>query len=98
MGIKTTLVDVNKEHFTEPVSSITLTDHVAYKNLDTDKKYTLKGTLYIKEGDALTELMTETVDFTPAEKNGTQDVTFTFDASALVGKSVVAFEELSVTV
>ena len=96
MGIKTTLVDVNEEHFTEPVSSITLTDHVAYKNLDTDKTYTLTGTLYVKEGDALTELMTETVDFTPAEKNGTQDVTFTFDASALKGKSVVAFEELSV--
>ena len=96
MEIKTTLVDVNEEHFTEPVSSITLTDHVAYKNLDTDKTYTLTGTLYVKEGDAITELMTETVDFTPAEKNGTQDVTFTFDASALVGKSVVAFEELSV--
>ena len=96
MGIKTTLVDVNGEHFTEPVSSITLTDHVAYKNLDTDKTYTLTGTLYVKEGDALTELMTETVDFTPTEKNGIQDVTFTFDASGLVGKSVVAFEELSV--
>lgn len=95
MGIKTTLVDVNGEHFTEPVSTITLTDHVAYKNLDTDKTYTLTGTLYVKEGDVLTELMTETVDFTPPEKNGTQDVTFTFDASALVGKSVVAFEELS---
>lgn len=96
MGIKTTLVDVNGEHFTEPVSTITLTDHVAYKNLDTDKTYTLTGILYVKEGDVLTELMTETVDFTPPEKNGTQDVTFTFDASELVGKSVVAFEELSV--
>lgn len=96
MGIKTTLVDVNGEHFTEPISSITLTDHVAYKNLDTDKTYTLTGTLYVKEGDALTELMTETVDFTPSEKDGIQDVTFTFDASALVGKSVVTFEELSV--
>lgn len=95
MGIKTTLVDVNGEHFTEPVSTITLTDHVAYKNLDTDKTYTLTGTLYIKDGEALTELMTQTVDFTPTEKNGTQDVVFTFDASALVGKSVVAFEELS---
>ena len=87
MGIKTTLVDVNGEHFTEPVSSITLTDHVAYKNLDTDKTYTLTGTLYIKDGEVLTELMTQTVDFTPTEKNGTQDVVFTFDASALVGKS-----------
>lgn len=95
MSIRTTLVDVNEEHFTEVASSITLTDHVAYKNLDTDKTYTLTGTLYIKDGEALTELMTQTVDFTPAEKNGTQDVTFTFDASNLAGKSVVAFEELT---
>ena len=95
MSIRTTLVDVNEEHFTEVASSITLTDHVAYKNLDTDKTYTLTGTLYIKDGEALTELMTQTVDFTPVEKNGTQDVVFTFDASDLAGKSVVAFEELS---
>ncbi len=95
MGIKTTLVDVNGEHFTEATSTVTLTDHVAYKNLDMDKTYTLTGTLYVKDGDTLTELMTETVDFKPTETSGTQDVTFTFDASALVGKSVVAFEELS---
>ena len=95
MGLKTTLVDVNGEHFTEATSTVTLTDHVAYKNLDTDKTYTLTGTLYVKDGDALTEMMTETVDFQPTETSGTQDVTFTFDASALVGKSVVAFEELS---
>ena len=96
MSIKTTLVDVNGEHFTEATSTVTLTDHVAYKNLDTDKTYTLTGTLYVKDGDALTEMMTETVDFQPTETSGTQDVTFTFDASELVGKSVVAFEELSV--
>lgn len=96
MGIKTTLVDVNGEHFTEATSTVTLTDHVAYKNLDTDKTYTLTGTLYVKDGDALTELMIETVDFQPTETSGTQDVTFTFDASELVGKSVVAFEELFV--
>ena len=96
MSVRTTLVDVNEEHFTEVASSITLTDHVAYKNLDTDKTYTLTGTLYIKDVEALTELMTQTVDFTPVEKNGTQDVVFTFDASDLAGKSVVAFEELSV--
>ena len=61
MSIRTTLVDVNEEHFTEVASSITLTDHVAYKNLDTDKTYTLTGTLYIKDVEALTELMTQTV-------------------------------------
>ena len=59
MRIKTTLVDVNGEHFTEATSTVTLTDHVAYKNLDTDKTYTLTGTLYVKDGDALTEMMTE---------------------------------------
>lgn len=96
MGIKTTLVDVNGEHFTEPTSTVTLTDHVAYKNLDMDKTYTLTGTLYVKDGDALTELMIETVDFKATETSGTQDVVFTFDASYMVGKSVVAFEELSV--
>ena len=95
MSIRTTLVDVNEEHFTEVASSITLTDHVAYKNLDMDKTYTLTGTLYVKDGDALTELMTETVDFQPTETSGTQDVVFTFDASYMAGKSVVAFEELS---
>ena len=95
MGIKTTLVDVNGEHFTEATSTVTLTDHVAYKNLDMDKTYTLTGTLYVKDGDALTELMTETVDFQPTETSGTQDVVFTFDASYMAGKSVVAFEELS---
>ncbi len=96
MGIKTTLVDINGEHFTEATSTVTLTDHVAYKNLDMDKTYTLTGTLYVKDGDALTELMTETVDFQPTETSGTQDVVFTFDASYMAGKSVVAFEELSV--
>ena len=95
MSIRTTLVDVNEEHFTEAAATVTLVDHVAYKNLDTDKTYTLTGTLYVKDGNALTELLTEAVDFQPTETNGTQDVTFTFDASALVGKSVVAFEELS---
>ncbi len=95
MGIETTLVDVDGEHFTEALSNVVLTDHVSYRHLETDKVYTLTGTLYVKDGDALTELMTETVDFQPTETTGTQDVTFTFDASALVGKSVVAFEELS---
>ena len=95
MGIETTLVDVDGEHFTEALSNVVLTDHVSYRHLETDKVYTLTGTLYVKDGDALTELMTETVDFQPTETTGTQDVTFTFNASALVGKSVVAFEELS---
>ena len=95
MSIHTTLADENGVHFTEATSTVTLIDHVAYKNLDTDKTYTLTGTLYVKDGDTLKELLKETVEFEPTETNGIQDVTFTFDAVTLVGKSVVAFEELS---
>ena len=95
MSINTTLVTVNDDHAAEAAKSVTLTDHVAYTNLDANKKYTLTGTLYVKDGDAVTALVTETVDFTPSEGKGVQDVTFTIDASNLAGKSVVAFEELT---
>ena len=95
MEIGTTLVDGNGEHFTEALSNVVLTDHVSYRNLDTDKVYTLTGTLYVKDGDAITALVTEKVDFQPTEANGIQDVIFTIDASELKGKSLVAFEELS---
>lgn len=95
MSIQTTLVGENGMHFIEAAKSVTVVDHVAYKNLDTDKTYTLTGTLYEKDGEVLKKLMTETVDFQPTKTNGIQDVSFTFDASALVGKSIVAFEELS---
>lgn len=95
MSIRTTLVDVNEMHVTKAISSVTLTDHVSYKNLDTNHKYTLTGILYLKDENTLTKLATKIVDFTPTEKNGIQDVIFTFDASNLAGKAVVAFEELS---
>lgn len=95
MNISTTLVTVNNDHAAEATKSVTLTDHVAYINLDAGKKYTLTGTLYVKDGDAVTALVTETVDFIPSEGKGVQNVTFTIDASNLAGKSVVAFEELT---
>ena len=97
MSIQTTLIDEKSGgHFAEATKSVTLVDHVAYRNLDTDKIYTLTGTLYVKDGDAITALVTETVDFQPTEAESIQDVIFTIDASKLKGKSVVAFEELSI--
>ena len=33
-------------------------------------------------------------EFTPENASGTEEITFTFDASALAGKSVVVFETL----
>lgn len=84
---------------------VTLTDKVGYVNVTPGQKYTLIGTLHIRE-DAEVEDGYEAVDmgelegvtasaeFTAEDVNGVADVVFTFDASDLTGKVVVAFEEL----
>lgn len=62
------------------------------------KEYTVKGKLMDKEtGEALKvdgKAVTAEATFTPDHPSGTVDVTFEFDASALAGKKVVAFETL----
>lgn len=83
-----------------------LTDTVSYEGLKPGQEYTLTGTLHVRaangtdEGalkDALGKDITARATFTPTATAGTQDVTFTdIDASSLVGKSLVAFETLSV--
>ncbi|MFQ9910136.1 MAG: VaFE repeat-containing surface-anchored protein, partial [Acutalibacter sp.] len=66
--------------------------------LTAGQEYTLKGVLMDKEtGEPLLlndQQVTSEATFTPAEPNGTIDVLFTFDGSALLGKSVVVFETL----
>jgi len=73
-------------------------DKVKYEGLTIGEKYTLKGTLMDKStGKALLvdgkEVAAETT-FTPEKADGSVEVTFTFDASALKGKEVVVFERL----
>ena len=75
-----------------------ITDTVAYKNLIPGKEYTVTGILMDKEtGKELEadgkQVTAETV-FTAETAEGTIELVFTFDASALKGKSVVAFESL----
>ena len=93
-----TTATIDGEKTAEPAEQITITDTVEYSGLTVGQEYTLKGVLMDKEtGEPLLlndQQVTSEATFTPAEPNGTIDVLFTFDASALTGKAVVVFETL----
>lgn len=79
----------------------TIVDTVKYTGLVPGTEYELQGTLMDAEtGEALKGAdgkdITATAKFTPQAQDGTQDVTFTFDASALGGAKTVVFEKLFV--
>ena len=93
-----TTATIDGEKTAQPAKQITITDTVEYSGLTAGQEYTLKGVLMDKEtGEPLLlndQQVTSEATFTPAEPNGTIDVLFTFDASALTGKAVVVFETL----
>lgn len=79
----------------------TIIDTVKYTGLVPGTEYELQGTLMDAEtGDALKgadgKEITASAKFTPQAQDGSQDVTFTFDASALGGAKTVVFEKLFV--
>lgn len=79
----------------------TIVDTVKYSGLVPGTEYELQGTLMDAEtGEALKGAdgkgITASAKFTPQAQDGTQDVTFTFDASALGGAKTVVFEKLFV--
>lgn len=79
----------------------TIVDTVKYTGLVPGTEYELQGTLMDAEtGEALKgadgKQITASAKFTPQAQDGTQDVTFTFDASALGGAKTVVFEKLFV--
>ena len=73
-------------------------DTVSFKGLVPNQKYEVTGTLIDKETKKPVEAdgkpVTAKASFKPKESAGTVDVTFTFDASSLKGKTVVVFESL----
>lgn len=78
-----------------------IVDTVKYTGLVPGTEYELQGTLMDAEtGEALKgadgKQITASAKFTPQAQDGTQDVTFTFDASALGGAKTVVFEKLFV--
>ena len=93
--IGTTLVDgETKLHETEAKSEVVLTDTVKYENLTVGKTYTMSGVLVDKATGDRIEGATASTTFTPTEPNGVVEVEFKVDASAMAGKTVVAFEAL----
>lgn len=108
-SISTTATDrTTHDHVTHANETTTLIDTVAFTGLDTTRPYTITGTLHraivdengiTKDAGALVdekgEEVTATTTFTPTASNGTVDVAFTFDSSALEGETVVAYEQLT---
>ena len=91
--IKTTAKDADtNSNISCAKEEITLVDTVSFKGLVPNQKYEVTGTLIDKETKKPVEAK---ASFKPKESAGTVDVTFTFDASSLKGKTVVVFESLA---
>lgn len=82
----------------DPLDKVTLTDTVSYKDLTPGKEYRVTGVLMDKSnGKELLingEKVTAEAAFIATEASGSVDVTFTFNATGLHGKEIVAFEDL----
>ena len=93
-----TTATVDGEHTAEPAEEVTIVDEVAYKNLKVGQTYKLSGVLMDKAtGEPLLvgeQQITAEIEFTPTNSEGSVELTYTLDASALAGTSVVVFETL----
>ena len=98
--IHTTATDkVTGDHDGVVANETTVLDEVFYKNLILGKEYTVSGKLMVKEtGEPLLidgkEVTTEKT-FVAEEADGSIILEFTFDSSALAGKKIVAFEDIT---
>ena len=97
--IGTTATDaVSGTHEAQGTESTAVIDRVEYRNLKAGEKYTVTGTLMDKStGEPVVidgEAVTAEAEFTADDKDGTVELTFVFDGTELVGKTVVVFESL----
>ena len=95
--LSTTATDkTDGDHTLLPSREATVVDHVEYTDLIPGKEYTIEGVLIDKSTG--TELIvgdgkvTAVSTFVPNKADDTVDLEFTFDASELGGKDLVAFE------
>ena len=81
-----------------PKKDLTVVDTIYYKNLIPGKEYKISGKLMNKNTNSplLVNGMEVVAEkkFTPATKEGTVELEFVFDASALQGETIVVFETL----
>ena len=93
-----TTATVDGEHTAEPAGEVTLIDIISYKNLKVGETYKISGVLMDKAtGEPLLvneQQVAAELEFTPTSSEGSVELAYTFDGSALAGKSVVVFEDL----
>ena len=93
-----TTATVDGEHTAEPAGEVTLIDTISYKNLKVGETYKISGVLMDKAtGEPLLvneQQVAAELEFTPTSSEGSVELAYTFDGSALAGKSVVVFEDL----
>ena len=100
LDIGTTAVDkTTGTHASTPLEHAVIVDTVRYEGLAPGEEYALEGVLVLADdGAALVDgngrAVTSSVEFVPESPQGTVEVEFAFDASALEGHSVVVFENL----
>lgn len=80
-----------------PSAKQTLIDTVDYQNLLVGKEYTIKGVLMVKETKEPLKVngkeVTSEKTFTAKTPDGTVELEYEFDSSALAGKTIVVFED-----
>ena len=93
-----TKASIDGEKSAQAGGTITLDDTVEYRNLVPGMEYTIVGVLMDRDAKNVLKVggkdVTSKVTFTPESADGTVTVTFTFRASGLGGKTLVAFEYL----
>ena len=100
IDIRTTATDQSDgDHIMTTDEKVTIVDRVEYTNLNTDREYTMTGTLMDYEtGEPMTDAngntITSSVTFKPESPNGSIDVVFELDATQLGGVQTVVFEDL----
>ncbi len=98
-GIRTVLLDKDTQiHQAAADGKITLIDTVSFDGVRLGKTYTVKGVLMDKATEAPLVVDGKTIEaektFVAMATSGTVNIAFTFDASELAGRTVVAFEKL----
>lgn len=81
------------EHWAIADEEVTIIDTVEYTSLVPGKEYTITGEL-VRKPDGKEIIATAEKTFTAEKQNGSVEIEFTFDGSALAGEAVVAFESL----
>ena len=98
--IHTTAVgEDTQDHIEKAKEEAVIVDTVSYEGLEIGREYTVAGKLMDKEtGEPILvngEEVTASETFTAETEEGGIDITFTFDSSALAGKKIVAFEDVT---